>query len=169
MKSMRWALALCLLSAVAGACGPRAEEAPPSARRASGPAVLQKIPLSFPNGRIILVDVVDTPEGRERGLMFRKGLPKDYGMLFVFPETMGLSFWMKNTWVSLDIVYIGGDKRVARVHRRVKPSMEKTSDQDVARVSGTGRYVLELPAGTADRLGLAEGQELKFEAATAPK
>lgn len=126
---------------------------------------LRRIPLRLANGKWISVDLADTPRKRERGLMFRRKLPGDYGMLFVFPEPMGLQFWMKNTWVSLDIVFIGRDKRITRVHRRVKPSTEKTADSEVARVGGFGQYVLELPAGTAARERLEEGQALDFELA----
>lgn len=123
----------------------------------------RQIALRFPSGKKILVDVADTPESREVGLMFRKKLPKNYGMLFVFPHEQGLEFWMKNTWASLDIIYIGVDKKITRVHGRVKASTEKTTDAEVARVGGRGQYVLELPAGTAERLKLKEGQSLRFE------
>ena len=120
--------------------------------------------LSFASGRQITADVVDTPAAREKGLMFRRSLPRDYGMLFVFPRQMLMSFWMKNTWVSLDIVFIGADKRVTRVHERVRPSAEETTDERVARVGGPAQYVLELPAGAARRHGIKAGQLVGFEA-----
>ena len=124
-----------------------------------------KTSLEFANGKKIIIDVADTPAQREKGLMFRKKLPQDYGLLFVFPQALGLQFWMKNTWVSLDIVFIGPDKVITRVHRRVRPSTQKTTDKEVARVGGYAQYVLELPAGAAAKQGLKEGQGLKFEAA----
>ena len=120
--------------------------------------------LSFASGRQITADVVDTPASREKGLMFRRSLPRDYGMLFVFPRQMLMSFWMKNTWTSLDIVFIGADKRVTRVHERVRPSTEETTDERVARVGGPAQYVLELPAGAARRYRLKAGQLVGFEA-----
>ena len=119
--------------------------------------------LRFASGRNISVDVVDSPAARERGLMFRRKLPKDYGMLFVFSDEKEVEFWMKNTWVSLDIVFIGADKKITRLHERVRPSTEKTMDAEVARVSGLAQYVLELPAGAARRYHLKEGQRLKFK------
>ena len=120
--------------------------------------------LRFASGRKITADVVDTPAGREAGLMYRKSLPRDYGMLFVFPIEIGnMTFWMKNTWVSLDIVFIGADKRITRIHRRVRPSTEKTTDKDIARVRGPAQYVLELPAGAARRYRLQRGQLLEFD------
>lgn len=123
-----------------------------------------KAALGFPDGRTITVDIVDTPEARQRGLMFRKSLPKNYGMLFIFPQEGGMQFWMKNTWASLDIVFIGADKKVTVVHPRVKPSTKETRDEDVARAWGIGQYVLELPAGYAKKRGLKKGDELRFEA-----
>lgn len=118
--------------------------------------------LQFPDGNKIIVDVVDTSADRERGLMFRKKLPRDYGMLFVFPAESTMQFWMKNTWASLDILFIGRDKMITRLYPRVKPSTPFTSDESVARVRGWGQYVLELPAGAAARHKLKEGQFLEF-------
>ena len=145
------AACVCAGGAAASEPGPGLPQAP--ARRAS---------LRFASGRRIRADVVDTDATREKGLMFRKSLPKGYGMLFAFPVETDLGFWMKNTWVSLDIVFIGKDKRVTRVHERVPASTQETTDRDVARVRGPGQYVLELPAGAARRYGLKEGQTVSF-------
>lgn len=133
-----------------------------------GPAArpqIKKTGLEFSSGKKITVDVMDTEAGREKGLMFRRKLPKNYGMLFVFPQENSLQFWMKNTWASLDILFIRGDKSISVVHERVRASTEDMTDDEVARVSGTGQYVLELPAGAARRYGLKAGQLLKFDAA----
>ncbi len=83
--------------------------------------------LTFPNGRSIIADVADTPQDRERGLMYRRDLPRDYGLLFVFPRQMPIQFWMKNTLVPLDIVFIGADKKIAVIHKNVKASTAATS------------------------------------------
>lgn len=138
-----------LLLQAAAAPGPRAE-------------------LRFPGGKKISAEVAATPLDRERGLMFRKSLQKDYGMLFVFPAEQPMQFWMKNTWVSLDIVFIGADKKITRVHRRVKASARGTADGDVARVGGRAQYVLELPAGAADAQRLKEGQVFRFDVPIPP-
>lgn len=135
-------------------------EAAPAAR-----TKVKKTSLEFSTGKKIMVDVMDTEAGRERGLMFRRKLPKNYGMLFVFPQENPLQFWMKNTWASLDILFIRKDKSIAVVHERVRASTEKTTDDEVARVNGTGQYVLELPAGAARTYGLKAGQIVKFDAA----
>jgi len=124
--------------------------------------------LTFADGKTIRVDIVDTAIDRERGLMYRRRLPRDYGMLFVFSRPQPLTFWMKNTFVPLDMVYIGPDKRVTAVFKDVKASTEKTPDDDVARVGADAQFVLELPAGTASRHKVAVGQAVAFDAAIPP-
>jgi uncharacterized membrane protein (UPF0127 family) len=119
--------------------------------------------LTTPGGTL-LVDVVDTPESREIGLMHRKKLPAKYGMLFVFPFPTRMQFWMKNTLIPLDILFIGSDKKVTAVHENVKASTYKTLEADVARAAGYGLYVLELPAGGAKRWKLEKGSQLSFDA-----
>ena len=130
----------------------------------AGAAPAKTARLRFPSGKAIVVDVVDSPASRERGLMDRKKLPKDYGMLFVFPAERMLQFWMKDTWVSLDIVFMGRDKAITVVHERLRPSTEYTTDETVARAGGRGQFVLELPAGAAKKQKLKAGQKLVFEA-----
>ncbi|MBI4375631.1 MAG: DUF192 domain-containing protein [Elusimicrobia bacterium] len=138
----------------------------------AGPAAPLKAPkrtrLELPSGDRLMVDVVDTPAERMKGLMFRRSLPKDYGMLFVFPAQTWQTFWMKNTWVSLDIVFIDKDKKVTAIYHEVRPSTPKTSDLEVARVSGLGQFVLELPAGAARRYSLDKGRLVDFNPPITP-
>lgn len=122
-------------------------------------------PLTLPDGRSLSVELVDTPDARTKGLMFRTALPADYGMLFVFAREMPLTFWMKNTLVPLDMVFIGSDRTITRIHRGVKASRLDTPEDRVARAGGVGQFVLELPAGAAERYRLTEGQRLGFEVA----
>lgn len=146
-----------LLAAVLA--GPAAAGTPLKARK--------QTKLTFPDGKAIVVDVVDTPVEREAGLMFRKKLPKDYGMLFVFPYEDNMVFWMKNTLVSLDIVFIDTRKRVVKAFEKVKKSTEQTPDEEVVRVGNMpAAYVLELPAGAAARHRLKTGDVLTFTAET---
>lgn len=132
-------------------------------------APAKKTPLTFPDGVTIRADVVDTPSERERGLMFRRKLPKDYGMLFVFPSQLPMSFWMKNTLIPLDMIFVGADKKITVIHRDVKASTLETPDSDVARAGGVAQYVLELPAGAAARRKLAPGDRLKFDVSIPPR
>lgn len=105
------------------------------------------------------VEVVDTPEARARGLMFRqKGeLSRHQGMFFIFPDEAARSFWMKNTYIGLDIIYFDANCKLVSLHQNVPPLNE------VPRPSGApAQYVLELIAGTAAMDGLAVGQRCKL-------
>jgi uncharacterized membrane protein (UPF0127 family) len=163
--------ALALSLALNASAAPAPAAAPATATAAA--CVPQKPPkktaLTYPDGTTILVDIVDTPESREIGLMCRTKLPRNYGMLFVFPQDMNLNFWMKNTLVSLDIVWIGADKKVTVVHDHMKKSTVDTPDKDVAVAGGRGQYVLELPAGAAERRHLKAGDQLKLNVAIPAK
>lgn len=118
--------------------------------------------LGFPNGKTILVDLAQTPREQELGLMFRTELPKDYGMLFVFPHEEKLQFWMKNTWVNLDMIFMDKEKRISAIYHDVPRSYPETPEGSVARRGGQGQYVLELPAGASKRYRLKKGQKLTF-------
>jgi hypothetical protein len=136
----------------------------PKAAAACRPQTVAKhAALAYPDGKTIRANVVDTPESREKGMMCLTKLRSDYGMLFVFPAEMDLNFWMKNTLVGLDIVWIGADKRVTVVHDHMKKSSVDTPDKDVAVAGGRGQYVLELPAGAAGKRGLKPGDQLAFD------
>lgn len=146
-----------------------AADKPPKTPECKAQVVEKKAKLTFPGGKSIMVDVADTPHTREIGLMCRTKLPKDYGMLFVFPNEMGLGFWMKNTLVSLDLLWLGADKRIANIAPRLKPSKTDTPEDKIARAGGRGQYVLELPAGDVARRKLKVGDKLDFDVATPEK
>lgn len=135
-----------------------------AALAASSPNKAKWASLSFPDGSRIRAEVVDTPASRQTGLMFREKLPKDYGMLFVFPFEGPMQFWMKNTLVSLDIVFIRADKTVSALHERVPSTRPDTPEEQIPRVGGLAQFVLELPAGTARMRSVKKGARLKFDA-----
>jgi len=103
----------------------------------------------------VTVEVAATPQARELGLMYRDRLAPDAGMLFVFPRSEPQSFWMKNTRISLDIVFIADDGRIVRIHRKTEPFSERglPSGEPV-------RYVLEVEGGFSERAGLTEGDRV---------
>lgn len=95
--------------------------------------------------------------------MFRKSLMPRTGMLFVFPEEGPLVFWMKNTWIDLDILFLNKKKKIQRIFPRVPRSYPELPEEKVAKVLSRGSYVLELPSGTAFRHGLRKEQTLSFK------
>ncbi|WP_075217973.1 DUF192 domain-containing protein [Mongoliimonas terrestris] len=102
------------------------------------------------------VELAVTPAERSRGLMYRKSLAADRGMLFDMGVAGPAAFWMRNTFVSLDIIFIGADGRVLNVGARTTPLSEATVPSD-----GDARFVLELVAGQADAIGLKRGDRVR--------
>ena len=98
------------------------------------------------------VELALTPGQHQQGLMFRRELAPDAGMLFIFPELEPAVFWMKNTLIPLDMLFIGADGRVADLHERAVPQSEA---HIVSKVPV--KAVLELNGGTVARLGIKPG------------
>lgn len=118
------------------------------------------ITITYPTGARVQAELADTPQKRSRGLMFRERLAPDTGMLFVFEDAGEWSFWMKNTKVALDILWLGPDKRIVYIEENVPicsqdPCLEYKSSKDAL-------YALELPAGSVKREKLAKGMKLEF-------
>jgi uncharacterized membrane protein (UPF0127 family) len=84
-------------------------------------------------------------------------------MLFVFPESAPRMFWMKNTFIDLDIIFINSDYTVYSVASNVPRAYSYTPDHQLAYVPGYGRYVLEVAAGAAAKHGVITGSVVKFE------
>jgi uncharacterized membrane protein (UPF0127 family) len=101
------------------------------------------------------VEVAVKDEQRARGLMYRRSLPAGYGMLFDFGVERDVKMWMKNTYVSLDMLFIRSDGRILNIAERTTPLSTATVSS-----AGAVRFVLELPAGTAKRLRIAAGDEV---------
>jgi len=110
----------------------------------------------------VAVEIADTEEERAQGLMFRSHLPEGQGMFFVFPESAFWSFWMKDTYIPLDILWLNKKGEVVEVIREAPPAAGQLSP---ARFGGTvpARYVLEVPAGFAERHGVKEGSRARFK------
>lgn len=98
------------------------------------------------------VELALTDEARAQGLMFRRELAPDKGMLFIFPDADHRSFWMKNTYIPLDIIFIRRNGRIANIVANAEPQT-LTSRSSKGRVSA----VLEIPGGRAAELGITEG------------
>lgn len=123
---------------------------------ATGPRVV------FPDGTAIAVEIAADDPTREQGLMFRDQLAPNRGMVFFFPQSGNYPFWMKNTLIPLDMVWIDDQKRITHIAHNVPPC--KADPCPSYDPGAFARYVLEVAAGVAGRHGLANGQTLRFEA-----
>ncbi|MFW5926726.1 MAG: DUF192 domain-containing protein [Wenzhouxiangella sp.] len=111
-------------------------------------------------GKRFYVEIADDDESRARGLMFRDELADNRGMLFIFRQERPRSFWMKNTRIPLDIIYLDGDLRVVSISADTPPCRSRTGRCPGYRSAGPARYVLEINAGQAEALGLARGDRV---------
>jgi uncharacterized membrane protein (UPF0127 family) len=126
---------------------------------AAGPARaadMQTLEIVTKSGvKVFNVEIAKTTEERERGLMFRKELPDGQGMLFDFSPQQEVSMWMKNTYVSLDMIFIRADGRILRIAENTKPLSER-----IISSGGPVKAVLEVVAGTARKDGIAAGDRV---------
>jgi len=145
------------------ACSPQAAEpapspvAQPSVHPVSG---LEVIPLTVTTrgkSHAFRVEVARTPQEQARGLMFRTAMGPDEGMLFPYDQPRILSFWMKNTVLSLDIVFIGPDRRVINIADHAVPYSEASLTSVAPAVA-----VLELNAGRSRDLGIVAGSRVDW-------
>ncbi len=105
------------------------------------------------------VEIADEPAETARGLMFRESLPRSSGMLFLYPRPQRASFWMENTLIPLDMIFIDATGTVTRVHENAVPRDRTPID------GGEGvKAVLEINGGLAGRLGIAPGTVLRHPA-----
>jgi len=103
------------------------------------------------------VELARTEPEREKGLMFREHLAPDAGMLFLFEVPMVQTFWMKNTLIPLDMIFIGRDRSIVGVVANAQP-LTLTARS----VGEPSQYVLEIGGGLAARLGIRAGQRVAF-------
>ncbi|WP_457796683.1 DUF192 domain-containing protein [Methylocystis sp. S23] len=105
------------------------------------------------------VEVADTPAERAKGLMYRRHMPADQGMLFVFHEEGPIMMWMKNTYIPLDMIFVSRRGMVTAVAAETVPLSEATISSE-----GPAYAVIELNAGTAGKIGLKPGDEVRHPA-----
>jgi len=103
------------------------------------------------------VEVVQTPEDRQRGLMFRKHLAPSAGMWFIFENPQQLTFWMHNTLLPLDMIFVTSDFQVLGVVENATPLTDTSRS-----VPGSAQYVLEVNAGFSRRNGIAAGTSVRY-------
>jgi len=111
------------------------------------------------SGPVVLdVEVAGSEKQREHGLMFRRSLPENGGMIFLFEDEREISMWMKNTYIPLDMVFIGDDWRIKHIARDTEP----LSTDIISSVHPASR-VLEIGGGQAEKLGLAPGDAVSLK------
>jgi uncharacterized membrane protein (UPF0127 family) len=144
---------LALLAFLVGAC---AATPPPEPPRPAPPRVVVETPAG---GRhVVAVEVARTEAEQQRGLMFRQELAEDAGMLFIFPGSARRAFWMKNTLIPLDMLFVDEAGVVAGIVRQAEPLTLEPRDPGVP-----CRFVLEVRGGWADRHGVEPGARLRLE------
>ena len=117
--------------------------------------------ITLPDGYTIAVEIAADDETRAQGLMFRDQVRDGWGMLFLFPKSGDYPFWMKNTLIPLDMIWIDDQKKIVHVAHDVPPC--KADPCPSFPPGGNAKYVLEVAGGVAARHGLAKGQSLRFE------
>jgi uncharacterized membrane protein (UPF0127 family) len=128
---------------------------PPPPAAAAGPRVI------FPDGFVVRVEIAADDELRAQGLMYRDQLRPGTGMLFFFAQDGEYPFWMKNTRIPLDMIWIDSSYRIAAMHHDVPPC--QIEDCPSYPPNATSRYVLEVAGGVAKEHGLKVGDVLRFE------
>jgi uncharacterized protein len=105
------------------------------------------------------VEMARTPSEQAMGLMYRREMAPNAGMLFIYPAGTRVTMWMKNTLIPLDMLFIGADGRIAHIVERTVPESTELIGSD-----GPVQAVLELNAGTAGRLGIKVGDRVRHPA-----
>ncbi len=120
-------------------------------------ATLQPLEIDTTSGaHVFQVEVMSTDAERERGLMDRRSLAKDHGMLFDFHEPQPVWFWMKDTYIPLDMIFVSGDGHVVSIKHDAKPL-----DETLIPSGKPTLGVLEVNAGVADAIGVTVGDAIK--------
>jgi len=103
------------------------------------------------------VEIADTPAKREMGLQYRRALASDRGMIFLFPREEPQSFWMKNTSIPLDMIFISAEQKIVGIVENTTPfSLEARS------VNAGSKYVLEINGGLSRRYAFEAGDRVRF-------
>lgn len=118
--------------------------------------------LTEDNSFNISVEIADSESEREKGLMYRRKLELDEGMLFVFEDEEPRSFWMKNTYIPLDIVFIDSDGRVINIEEAYPEPNTSENDLKTYESAGDAQFVLELNSTFSEKYSLNTNDRVKF-------
>lgn len=107
------------------------------------------------NNQRVFIEIADSPSEWQHGLQYRISLPENNGMLFVFPFPRNVTFWMKDTHINLDMIFINHDKTILAIEKNVQPCI---IDPCNTYSHNNVLFVLEVNAGFADKYGIKENQ-----------
>jgi len=163
LRPTRRRCAALLLTALAGlGCNQTPPGASPAPPVPSAPRAAAELPAAvLPDGFRLRLELAQTPQEVADGLMYRPSLPADRGMLFVFPEERYPSFWMKNTLIPLDLVFLDSAGVVVDVVENAPPCAADPCP--TYSPQAPARAVLEIKAVSAHRHGLESGAVIRFE------
>lgn len=130
---------------------PKDPETPPKLRTG-------KVTFAEAKGDTITVEIAENDHDRQRGLMYRKSMPDDRGMIFFFEAKENHAFWMHNTCIPLDMLYLDGDGLIVGIEENTP-----TMSDDTFEVGCPSKYVLEVNAGWTRAHGVRAGQKVKIE------
>lgn len=103
------------------------------------------------------VEIAETDETRQKGLMFRESMQEEQGMLFIFPAEEPQGFYMRNTIIPLDIMFINSKKQIIKIHKKTEPFSERTLPSLKPAI-----YVVEVNAGFTEKFGIKEGDIIDY-------
>ena len=104
-------------------------------------------------------EIADSPTERNKGLMFREQMGEHEGMIFLFPDEQPRSFWMRNTLIPLDMIFVRADRTILGIVENAEPKTDTSRA-----VEGSSQFVLEINGGQSQKLGIAAGQTVTFMA-----
>ncbi len=138
------------------ACAPALSAGPAIAEPQAG---LEAVTITSATGQTLAfeVEIADTRRRQVKGLSFRTTLEKNRGMLFVFEKAAERRFWMRNTFLSLDIIFINETGRIINIHRRAVPERD-----DIIASGGPAKAVLEINGGLCEELGINPGDRVRL-------
>lgn len=105
----------------------------------------------------INIEKAETPEEHEIGLMYRRDMQKDQGMLFISDREEEKGFWMKNTYIALDIIYVNAGREIVSIGKYAKPESTESIPSEAP-----AQYVVEVVAGFCDEYGIGKGDKISF-------
>ncbi len=150
---MRNLFSIFLLAGLLVACGPAANG---GSGHGEDPDWLEVTVVSSTGEHTFHVDIADDAAEQRRGLMYRREMAADAGMLFLYDEEEPLSYWMRNTYIPLDIIYIDQTGRIVSIARDTTPLSERSIPS-----AGPAIAVLEVNAGISDEFGFVDGDQVR--------